>query len=86
MADKIGAGWAKLSEDAFDLTAYNMSKAIDFIDGKFGKGYSKEHPELIGAFLQACSIELNGTTIGACIQDLEQALSEIAENVGNVSA
>jgi len=85
MEDKIRIDWVKLSEDAFNQTAFNFSKAIDIIDGTFGKGYSKSHPELIGSFLQACSTELNGTTIGMCILDLQEALKEIAENISEIN-
>lgn len=39
-------------------TAYHyMSKAVQKIDSLFGKGYAKEHPELVCAFMQACAID-----------------------------
>jgi hypothetical protein len=31
--------------------------AIQTIDDQFGKGYAEQHPELLGAFLQAISAE-----------------------------
>ncbi|MDR1156105.1 MAG: hypothetical protein LBL04_15465 [Bacteroidales bacterium] len=82
MADKIGAGWVKLAEDAFSQTETNFHQAIEVIDKKFGKDYAKAHPELIGAFLQASAIELNGTTIGACIQDLQDGFDDLADRIG----
>jgi hypothetical protein len=82
MAQGIDANWVKLAEDAFDQTAINFSKAVNVIDEKFGNGYANSHPELLGAFLQAVSTEYNGTTIGACVQDLEKGLNNIAERIG----
>ena len=31
-----------------------MHRGIEYIDGIFGDGYAKKHPELLGDFLKAC--------------------------------
>lgn len=31
-----------------------IPKAREIIDAEFGEGYAKEHPELVGNFLNAC--------------------------------
>lgn len=79
MVDTILKSWKELSDDAFGQTAINFHKAVEVIDKKLGENYAKTHPELIGAFLQATSIEYNGTTIGSCIQYLEQCLKEASQ-------
>ncbi|MAH44150.1 hypothetical protein CL614_10625 [archaeon] len=32
-------------------------RAIEYYDSQFGEGYSKEHPEMISAFLNACALD-----------------------------
>ena len=36
--------------------------AIKLIDERLGKGYAKEHPELIGAFIQAAALDFQTTS------------------------
>jgi hypothetical protein len=85
MPDRITAGWEKLSEDAFNQAAINFAKAIETIDTKLGQDYAKNHPELICAFLNASAIEYNGTTIGACIQQLKEDLEYIGDALSNLN-
>jgi len=33
----------------------NIKDAIEIIDQCLGKGYAKQHPELIGSFIQGCA-------------------------------
>lgn len=86
MVQRINAEWTKLSDDAFNRTEINFYNSIKVIDKEFGEGFAKNNPILISAFLQASSIEYAGTTIGACIQDLEEiskALDGIAVSIEN---
>lgn len=85
MPETITASWSKLSEDAFEQSKFNFSKSIDIIDEKFGKGYAKSNPILISAFMQSSAIEFNGTTIGACIQQLKEDLDSISSSINNIS-
>jgi hypothetical protein len=40
------------------MTAHDYFKAsITTIDEKFGKGYAKKHPELVGAFMQTAALD-----------------------------
>jgi hypothetical protein len=45
-----------------------LTDAIDQIDRAFGKGYAKEHPELVGQYLVACAF-----------QDIDETLSTSAQ-------
>lgn len=42
---------------ATDTAHHYMSDAVKKIDSTLGKGYAKEHPELICAFMQVCAID-----------------------------
>jgi hypothetical protein len=42
--------------------------AITAIDKHWGNGFSKEHPELIGSFMQAASIDFAGSCIAQQIR------------------
>lgn len=63
MNSKITADEHKLMQDGADTAHYYMHKAIESIDDKFGEGYAKEHPELIGAFMQTAATDYQGTII-----------------------
>jgi hypothetical protein len=56
---------------------------------KLGKGYAKEHPELICAFMNAASTEGQGSIIGKCILELRDSLDEfnsaITTQLGNIA-
>ena len=60
-------------EDASGATRYYFSDAIDVIDSKFGKGYAKEHPDLVGQFIKSAVLEYGSNCIA-------KALYDIAEN------
>ena len=34
-----------------------LGQAIEMIDQKFGKGYAKTHPALVGAFIETCALD-----------------------------
>ena len=40
-----------------ETSKHYMFKAIESIDQKFGDGYAKKHPNLIGAFMQTSAID-----------------------------
>jgi hypothetical protein len=50
---------------------YMLNAAYD-IDGQFGAGYAKTHPELVGAYVQAAALNF-----AACL--LADKLSELRE-------
>jgi hypothetical protein len=43
----------KIDVPSFNFVDGCLGSAVLSIDAEFGKGYAKDHPELVGAFLQA---------------------------------
>lgn len=46
-----------LAEQAAKTASGWMSDAVTGIDKLFGKGYAKQHPELVAAFMQSAAID-----------------------------
>jgi hypothetical protein len=65
----------ELSRHAAMTASKYLLSAIDHIDRKFGEGYAKEHPELIGAFMQAAAliaIDVNLNLAANAIFDMKE--------------
>jgi hypothetical protein len=58
-----------------------MKSAIDCIDARLGKGYAIQHPELVGAFMQASAIDLGTAVIARAIEALASASKESADTI-----
>lgn len=54
MSDSEGT---KAHKDAMDATEDYFVRAVRVIDEKFGEGYAKANPALVGEFIRACSLE-----------------------------
>ncbi len=80
--EKITADWKKLMEDGAGAASYFLSRAIESIDGQFGAGYSKQHPELVGAFMNAAAKDSAANTISKCIQ---QHAEELADGLNDIT-
>lgn len=77
----ISADSTTLMDQApWTIQAY-MSRAIDYIDHQGGPGYSQQHPELVGAFIQACAIDFLAGTIGREIQNAGVRIAEAIESI-----
>jgi hypothetical protein len=60
------------------MTAHDyMMKAIDDIDELLGKGYAKQHPELIAAYMQTAAIDFGAAVIARAIESVSTALDNI---------
>ena len=44
-----------------------LGEAVEVIDRTFGNGYAAQHPELVGAFIQAASSDNTARKIGDAI-------------------
>ena len=73
---QIRSDWYELTKDGQAEAQNYFIDAINKIDEKFGVGFSKEHPELIGAFMKTASISTLGTVIGKCILELRDSIDE----------
>jgi hypothetical protein len=65
--------------DAQETARKHMSAGINDIDKQFGKGYAKEHPELLAAYMQTAILDWNTTG-----QNVEEALNAVATAIGNL--
>lgn len=77
-----------ISQASINALEY-MEDSIKYIDRLFGEGYAKQHPELVGAFIQTCAIDYLANRLEiqvGFLQDnvgvLGSALSEIGETIG----
>jgi hypothetical protein len=48
-----------------------LGEAVEVIDRKFGNGYAAQHPELVGAFIQAASSDYAARKVGDAIEALD---------------
>jgi hypothetical protein len=60
-----------------------LDSAIRSIDTRLGKGFAREHPELIAAFMQAASTDCAGTILAqqirAGLENLGDAVDKLSE-------
>ncbi len=78
MRDRIEASWQTLMDQASMTASDYLARGIREIDSRLGDGYAEKHPELMGAFINACAVDLLASTIGKVIQD---GMTEIAEAI-----
>ena len=79
---KIEADWHKLMEDGAGTATYYLSEAISAIDNQLGKGYAKEHPELIAGYMKTAAEDNHATVLGKVIQD---GLDDINRTFGSIA-
>jgi hypothetical protein len=68
-----------LMDQTSSTVLHYMDAAIKWIDKSFGEGYSKQHPELVGAFIQACSTDFLAGILAKEVHMLSDRLQAIAE-------
>ncbi|MDX1943760.1 MAG: hypothetical protein SFU86_00005 [Pirellulaceae bacterium] len=54
-----------------------LSEAMLAIDKRFGDGYAKENPALVGSFIQACASDYHSTAISAALYELAEAIERL---------
>jgi hypothetical protein len=55
-----------------------MMQAVEAIDEKFGKGYAKNNPALIGSFMDAAAIDMQSAMMVIAAEKIRTGLNEIA--------
>lgn len=80
---KITAEAKTLMEQASMTASLYLSEAIERIDKQLGKGYAKDHPELIGCFIKACAQDFN-TSMN--VQAIQNATEQICERLDDIAA
>lgn len=81
----ITANYDTLMRQAPMTVVGYLRTAIAEIDRAFNTtGYAREHPELVGAFLQACSVDMGAAVIAvalqeaACVGPIEEGLEGVS--------
>ncbi len=81
-----------LMRQASDTTETYFNKAVRIIDEKFGEGYARENPGLVGDFMKTCAKDFETAIEHQSIQNLIEEVSRssgafehIATYVGEIS-
>jgi hypothetical protein len=61
---------------AGDTIATYLADAKVHIDRHFGAGYAEAHPELVGAFIQACTADVQAMLVFKGLEEIARALGE----------
>ncbi|HCC53418.1 MAG TPA: hypothetical protein DEQ20_00600 [Desulfobulbaceae bacterium] len=76
-SNPVTATPASLMDQAPDTVAWYLKGAVVKIDATFGKGYAKDHPDLVGPFIQACAQDYHTAFIGQILQEGFTAIAVI---------
>ena len=83
--EHITANADTLMEQAV-LTASNyLYEAVRQIDAQFGKGYSREHPELVGVFMNVCAQDFGTSMRCAVEQDSSMSVGAISDALDRIA-
>lgn len=74
--NEITASQETLVEQAPGITASYLAAATRHIDGQYGDGFAETHPELLGAFVVACAMDVAAVTLA---QQIRVGLQGIAD-------
>lgn len=85
MENQITASFDTLMRQAPATVELYWHEAIKVIDNSFSKGYAKQHPELLGTFLQTCARDLHTACLTGAIQQLAAAVGGIGEALDNLA-
>jgi DNA-binding phage protein len=56
-----------------------LNSAIDSLDRNFGKGYAQKHPELVGAYINACVREQFTPYVANALGDIADSIRALKE-------
>ena len=70
--EKITASALTLLEQAPMTASGYLAAGIEEIDHRFGKGYAKAHPELLGVYMTTCAIDFATSVITSALQDIAE--------------
>jgi hypothetical protein len=65
-----------MRQAAMTADAY-LGDALGAIDTYLGKGYARQHPELIAAFMRTAAQDFHTTMMKTALQDLRDVFGEI---------
>lgn len=84
MVDRITASADALLRQASMTAADYMREAVREIDGQFGEGYAKQHPELVAVFMTTAAQDFHTALSTGALQDLTDVAESLVEEVRGV--
>lgn len=51
-----------------------LDAAVRDLDGRFGEGYAKANPGLVGAYIHACALDFGAAVIAGAIEEASGSL------------
>lgn len=83
--DHIIANAETLVAQASMTAADYLHEAVRNIDAKFGAGYAKENPVLVGALVQAAASDYAASLAAAVSQDGSMNVSAISDSLDRIA-
>lgn len=87
MNEMIAASFENLIVDDIGTANWYFDAAVKTIDGNFGEGFAKKHPELIGSYLNAASMRGQVSAFSKvfehCVLRVANSISDIANSMGD---
>ena len=70
--------------DPADSASHRREHEKRHIDKLLGKGYAKQHPELIAAYMQTAAIDFGTAIIARAIKSVLTALDNVGHTLDNL--
>jgi hypothetical protein len=74
MSQEVTASINTLFDQTSATADTYFNDAIRNIDGRFGEGYAKENPSLVGDFMKVCERDFNSGILHIKLQEIRDAL------------
>jgi hypothetical protein len=71
-------------DQAPDTVLVWLQRGVKEIDNLLGEGYAKKHPELLGAFVNACALDQFAMHVGGSVVDKLDNLSGSIRQISDV--
>jgi len=76
MTKEITATFGDLMRQAPATANDYLLDAVIYIDEKFGAGYSAQHPELVGAFMNCCATDFSTAVMAKMLEKLSEGCAD----------
>ena len=80
MHERITASNDTLLEQAPQTANFYLDHAIGAIDERFGADFAKANPDLVAAYMRACSTDLGGAIIARAIESIGATIKPAIEH------
>jgi len=83
---RITASATVLMSQACGTSEVYLRAAVQAVDNVLGEGAAKQHPELVVAFMRACTDDFAASSFQVGAQFVEEGLNRIAEAIGSAAS